>query len=59
MSIQVIIRSVYGKEMIYPICEKSVLFCRLLGQTTLTRGDVSIIKAIGYVVTVVGETEEL
>jgi len=41
-------RNVYGVEKIYPECDKAKLFCKLLGQSTLTERDVSIIKQLGY-----------
>lgn len=53
MAIQVSIKSVYGKETIYPVCEKAKIFASLVEQSTLTRTDISRIKALGFVVEVV------
>lgn len=38
----------YGVETIYPECETSRLFARLLGQRTLTTKDIQVIKDLGY-----------
>ena len=55
MKIQVTIRKVYGRENIYPACEKADNFCRLLGQATLTHDNITIIKDLGYTVEVVSQ----
>ena len=41
-------KSVWGTERIYPICEKSKLFTRLVGQKTLDRSAIEIIRQLGY-----------
>lgn len=53
MSIQVSIKNVYGNETIYPMCEKSKAFARMLGQKTLTFSDIQHIKEIGFEVQIV------
>lgn len=50
MNITVQIKNVYGNEMIYPACETSREFTRLTGNKTLSRGNLEIIKRLGYVV---------
>jgi hypothetical protein len=52
LSITVQIKSVYGDERIYPICEKAKAFASLTGCKTLTRVAIGHIKALGYVVNV-------
>lgn len=59
MKIQVILRGKYGREDVYPSCEKAKLFCALLKQKTLTRIDVEGIKALGYEVEVVPSVARL
>ena len=44
------IKSVYGNETIYPVCEQAKFFARLAGTKTLTRGAINLIKAQGYTV---------
>ena len=41
-------KSVWGTERIYPICEKSILFTRLVGQKTLDKSAIEIIRQLGY-----------
>lgn len=52
MNITVKIKNVYGNETIYPVCELAKYFAELKGQKTLTRGDINIIKKLGYKVDV-------
>ncbi len=51
-TIQVEIKSVFGREVIYPACPRSEGFCQLVGQKSLTRHQVEQIKALGYEVQV-------
>jgi hypothetical protein len=51
--IEVTIKSIYGRDTIYPVCPRSKLFASLKGQKTLTPYDISIIKQLGYTVLVV------
>lgn len=53
------IKSVYGNEVIYPVCEHSKLFAELAGTKTLTKQAVNVIKNLGYTVTVEAPTYEL
>ena len=59
MTIQVQIKNVYGKETIYPICEKAKIFADMVGQKTLTRQNIHFIKALGYTVEVLSAKVEL
>lgn len=52
LSITVRIKSVYGVETIYPVCERAVLFAQIAGTKTLTRQCVSAVRALGYRVVV-------
>lgn len=55
MQIQVTIKSVYGNETIYPHCQQAKGFADLLNQKTLTRRDLTKIKAMGYEIGIVNE----
>ena len=55
MSIQVKVKQVYGKETIYPICNKAILFAKMVGQKTLTRDNLKVIKDLGYTIEQVSE----
>ena len=41
-------KTVWGTERIYPICERSKLLTRLVGQKTLDRSAIEIIRQLGY-----------
>ena len=41
-------RTVYGKDLIYPICKDAKLFANLTKQKTLSVNDVLRIKSLGY-----------
>jgi hypothetical protein len=49
--ITVEIKTVYGNELIYPICDQAKLFAELAGTKTLTLRQISLIKQLGYTVT--------
>jgi hypothetical protein len=48
MTIIVQIKTVYGNEAIYPVCDKARQFAALVGTKTLTRDAIAKIKALGY-----------
>lgn len=55
MSIQVTIKNVYGRDLIYPHDDKAKTFARLVGQDTLTKQDIELIKQLGFTIEVVQE----
>lgn len=52
MNIIVSIKSNYGRELVYPQCEKSRSLAALAGTTTLTADSIAIIKTLGYTISV-------
>ena len=52
MKILVEIKTVYGNEMIYPVCEQAIKLCRLTGKKTFSRSDIATIKDLGFEVEV-------
>lgn len=54
-TMQVTIKNVYGEDKVYPACELSHGFCRLLKQKTLTLSDIETIKSMGFTVEVVSD----
>ena len=48
MTLVIQVKNVYGNTLIYPACDKSRLFCQLMGTKTLTDLSVSVIKQLGY-----------
>ena len=53
------IKSVYGKDTVYPACESTRSFCELLGQSTLTEHDIKHIKSLGFKIHVKQRISEL
>ena len=52
MQLTIEIKTNYGKEAIYPVCEKAKTFAKLIGSKTLTRESIETIKTLGYSFTV-------
>jgi hypothetical protein len=50
MSIQVRIRSVYGNDYTYPVCDTAKLLCSLTGAKTFTVHALTVIRELGYIV---------
>ena len=48
LQITVEVRSVYGTDTIYPVCEKAKAFAAIAGTKTLTVAVVKQIMALGY-----------
>jgi len=48
--IKVMIKSVYGKATIYPVCETAKSLAALAGTKTLTDSNIKLIKSIGYTI---------
>lgn len=59
MTIVVKRKNVYGKDMIYPVCETAECLTMLADTKTFTPYQIQIIKALGYKVVVQREEEEL
>ena len=53
MKIDVEIKKVYGNSLIYPVCDKAVLFARLARTSTLTPQAIDVIKRIGFTINVI------
>lgn len=50
--ITVDVRSIYGREAIYPACPVAETLAQLIGAKTFTRAKLDLIKALGFTVTV-------
>lgn len=50
--IQVTIKTVYGNDLVYPICNQAKMFAQLANTTTLTHRTIGMIKSLGYTVEV-------
>ncbi len=56
MTITVKIKSVYGKEKVYPACDKSLLFAEIARTKTLQTDTINKIKELGYKIVVEQQT---
>ena len=50
MKIQVREKSVYGNDLIYPVCELAKTFAQLVNRKTLTPTDLHFIAQLGYAI---------
>lgn len=50
MHITVEIKSVYGNDIVYPACTKSLLLAQLTGNKTLTQSALNTIEKLGYTI---------
>lgn len=48
MTITVQIKTHYGTQYIYPICDEAQALCALTGKKTLSQKDIQLIKYLGY-----------
>lgn len=48
MKVQVAVKTVCGRNLIYPVCDTAMEFANLLNQTTFTSRDILYIKRIGF-----------
>lgn len=56
-SIEVVVRSVYGNDRIYPVSESAKIFARIAGTKTIKRETLELVKELGY--EVIKVTEEV
>ena len=48
-------KSVYGNQLIYPVCDKAKLFANISGNKVLLPGVIECIKKLGYNLTTKGQ----
>lgn len=58
-TIQVILKSQYGNDRIFPHCEKAHAFAAIAGNKTLSKENIECIKALGFCVSVVSLVKSL
>ena len=59
MEINVEIKSVYGSDFVYPVCDKAKLFCAIAQTKTLTNEVRHSIKELGNRIKVITRQQEL
>jgi hypothetical protein len=52
MQIQIKIQNNYGRENAYPVCDKAIIFAKMLNSKTLTHAALCHIEALGYEVVI-------
>ena len=52
MEIIVKVKSVYGEEKVYPVCDKAKMFAKIAGTTTLTHATLCLIERLGVLIKV-------
>lgn len=48
MELSIDIKTIYGKETVYPMCENGKLLAEFKGQKTFTEADIKLLKKLGY-----------
>ncbi len=51
-TITIEIKTVYGNDLIYPVCASAHRFAQLAGKKTLSRADLSLIRQLDFTVVV-------
>ena len=46
-------KNVYGRILIYPVCDKANIFAGLLSTKTFTTGQLSLIESLGYTINLI------
>ena len=59
MEITVQKRNVYGKDLIYPVCDKAKLFALIGSRQTFRDLDITAIKKLGYTINLQQEPSTL
>ena len=48
MHIVVEAKNVYGNILVYPVCDKAKLFCKIANTRTLTKDMLDLVQMLGY-----------
>lgn len=59
MEITVEVKTIYGRRVVYPFCDKSKVFCRIARTQSLTNEAIDAIKALGVSIIVHNPTVKL
>ena len=49
-TLTVTIKQVFGRDLIYPYCDKAYIFARLTNKKTLDSNDIEKIKTLGFTI---------
>lgn len=59
MTLKVEIRTVYGNDLIYPVCDDAKTFAQLMRAKTFTREQIKLITQLGYAFEIVNRNVDL
>jgi hypothetical protein len=48
MILKVQIKQVYGNELVYPVCDQSIILSKLLNSKTFTKRHIDYLKQLNY-----------
>jgi len=51
MNLTIELKTVYGNDLIYPVCDKASKLCSLTNQKTFSQSAIKILKELGYTFT--------
>ena len=51
MNLIIELKTVYGNDLIYPICNKAIKLCQLTNQKTFSKFAINKLKELGYTFT--------
>lgn len=55
MKLQLTLKAVYGKPLLYPHCDKSQVFADLFNKLTFSRERLALIEKLGYEIEIINE----
>jgi hypothetical protein len=59
MNLKIELRTIYGRKMYYPGCDKSTKLLKLTKQKSFTEQDIKTLKSLGYVIENVTKQDEI
>lgn len=51
MNLTIELKTVYGNNLVYPICNKAIILCQLTNQKTFSKFAINKLKELGYTFT--------
>jgi hypothetical protein len=51
MNLTIELKTVYGNNLVYPICNKAIKLCQLTNQKTFSKFAINKLKELGYTFT--------
>lgn len=51
MNLTIELKTVYGNDLIYPVCDKAIKLCQITNQKTFSQFAIQKLKEVGYTFT--------